>query len=171
MTAWIALVIAALSLSVSAYSLWRTLKRERVHAWAEVERTTTPRLYLLTVHLRNPTQYVLKVESLYTPQDRVPLDERQGFFLVQADAFQGKTEEWANQNQDNVESGFKLPVSGVIQPGETGSVKMLLLRGRLSAALRARVTIFYWSMENTAKYKNQVVTANVPTGGIKFKLG
>jgi len=170
MTAWFALVVSVLSFLLSAYSLWVAQKKNRVHAWAEVEKTTTPRLYILTIKLRNPTQYVLKFAALSIPLERIPIDERQSFLLIKIDAFRDQTEDWAKENLDKVERGSKLDVAGEILPGETGSVKMLLIRGSLSAALAAKITVYYWSMGNIAQYKNQVVTATVPTSGLTFKI-
>jgi hypothetical protein len=169
-TAVFALVIAALSFCLSLYSVWRVHIKETPHAWAEVEKTTTPRLYLLTIKLRNPTQYVLKFAALSIPLERIPIDERQSFLMIKIDAFRDQTEDWVKDNLDKVERGSKLDVAGEILPGETGSVQMLLIRGSLSAALAAKVTVYYWSMGNTAQYKNQVVTATVPTSGLTFKI-
>jgi hypothetical protein len=135
-----------------------------------VEKTTIPRLYLLTTKLRNPTQYVLKFAALSIPLERLPIDETQSFLLIKADAFSGRTEDWIKENLDKVERGSKLDIAGEVLPGETGSVKMLLVRGSLSAALEAKITAYYWSMENTAVHKNQVVTAKIPTSGLMLKI-
>lgn len=169
-TAVLALVISALSFALSAYSIWLARKKETPHAWAEVEKTTTPRLYLLTIKLRNPTQYVLKFAALSIPLDRIPIDETQSFLLIKADAFRGQTEDWLKENVDKVERGSKLDVAGEVLPDETGSVQILLIRGSLSAALKVKVTVYYWSMENTVRYKNQIVMAEIPTSGITFNI-
>ena len=166
----LAFVVSVLSFGLSVYSVWRVRKKETPHAWAEVEKTNTPRLYVVTVKLRNPTQYVFKFNGMSVPLDRVPVDEKQRFLLAQRDTFRGHSEEWAKENLDKVERGVKLDVSGEIPSGEIGSVKMLLIRGSLSAAQQAKITVYYWSMENEPRYRNQVVKSKLPTSGIAISV-
>jgi hypothetical protein len=166
----LALTISVLSLGLSVYSVWRVRKKETPHAWAEVEKTNTPRLYVVTVKLRNPTQYVFKFNGMSVPLDTVPVDEKQSFLLAQRDAFRGRSEEWAKENLDKVERGMKLGISGEIPSGEIGSVKMLLIRGSLSVAQEAKITVYYWSMENEPRSRSQVVKARLPTSGISISV-
>ena len=147
----------------------RTQKKSP-HAWAEVEQTTTPRLYIVTLKLRNPTQYVFKFAAVSVPIDRVPLDEKQDFVLAQRGAFRGRSDEWAKENLDKIERGVKLVIAGEIPSGEISSVKMLLIRGNLSAAHEANITLYYWSMENKARYRNQVVKARLPTSAVTIRV-
>ena len=166
----LALTVSVLSLGLSVYSVWRVRKKETPHAWAEVEKTNTPRLYVVTVKLRNPTQYVFKFNGMSVPLDTVPVDEKQSFLLAQRDAFRGRSEEWAKENLDKVERGMKLGISGEIPSGEIGSVKMLLIRGSLSVAQEAKITVYYWSMENEPRSRSQVVKARLPTSGISISV-
>jgi hypothetical protein len=166
----LALAVSVLSLGLSVYSVWRVRKKETPHAWAGVEKTNTPRLYVVTVKLRNPTQYVFKFAAMSVPLNRIPVDEKQDFLLVQRDAFRGHSEEWAKENIDKVARGMKLEISGEIPSGEIGSVKMLLIRGSLSAAQEAKITVGYWSMENKPRYRNQVVKATLPTSGLTISV-
>lgn len=168
--AGLALVISALSFGLSVYSVWFARKKETPHAWAEVEKTNTPRLYVVTLKLRNPTQYVFKFAAVSVPIDRVPLDENQDFVMAPRGAFHGRSEEWVKDNLDKVERGIKLDIAGEIPSGEIGSVKMLLIRGNLSAAREAKITVYYWSMENKARYRNQVVKARLPSSGVTISV-
>ena len=113
-----------------------------------MEKTNTPGLYVVTVKLRNPTQYLFKFAAISVPLHRIPVDEKQNFLLVQRGAFRGHSEEWAKENLDKIERGVKLGISGEIPSGEIGDVKVLLIRGSLSAAREARITVHYRSMEN-----------------------
>jgi len=166
----LALVVSVLSLGLSGYSIWRVRKKETPHAWAEVERTNTPRLYVVTVKLRNPTQYLFKFSGISVPLDRVPVDERQRFILVERGAFRGHSEQWAKDNLDNIERGVKLNISGDIPSGEIGNVKVFLVRGSLSSAQEAKITVYYWSMENKARYRSQVVKASLPAAGVAISV-
>jgi hypothetical protein len=168
--AGLALVVSALSFGLSVYSVWFARKKETPHAWAEVQQTNTPRLYVVTVKLRNPTQYVFKFAGISVPVDRIPVDEKQNFLLARPYAFRGRSEEWAKENLDKVERGTKLDISGEIPSGEIGDAKMLLIRGNLSAAQEAKITVYYWSMENKARYRNQVIKASLPTSGVTIKI-
>jgi hypothetical protein len=170
MTAWLALCVSALSFSLSAYSLWLMREKERVHAWAEVDKTTTPRLYILTIKLRNPTHYTLKFAGLSVPVEQAPVNAAQDFLLARLNAFRGRSEEWAKENLDKVERGATLHIAGEIPPGETSKVRALLIRGNLSAATKTKVTVYYWSMQNTARYNNQIVTATLPSLGYNTSI-
>jgi hypothetical protein len=168
--AGLALVVSTLSFALSVYSVWLSRKKETPHAWAEVEKTNTPRLFVVTVKLRNPTQYVFKFAALSVPLDRIPVDEKQDFLLAQRGTFAGRSEAWAIENLDKVERGAKLEIAGEIPPSQTGSVKVLLILGGLSAAQEAKITVYYWSMENKARYSSQVVKAGLPTSGITISI-
>src|SRR4051794_36109667 len=86
----LALVISALSFALSVYSVWRIKRKETPHAWAEVENTNVPNLYTATIYLKNPTQYFLAFQSVGIRLQRIPVDEKQDFRLIQYGAFRGR---------------------------------------------------------------------------------
>jgi hypothetical protein len=104
----LALVVSILSLGLSAYSAWQVRRKETPHAWAEIESTKVPNIFTATIKMRNPTQYFLSFSAVMVPIERIPVDEKQSFRLVEYGAFKGRTDEWVKENYRTIESGFKL---------------------------------------------------------------
>ena len=164
-----ALVISSLSFALSFYSVWRVRKKETSHAWAEIERTgVRDNFFVLTIKLRNPTQYLLKFAALSVPLSRYPMDERQDFYLMNHFTLQS--------SQAFIEENLKGPtylktdLTGDVPSGEIGSITKYLIRGRLSAAREVKITLCYSSMESASRYKHLTIKGRLPASGIGIAL-
>jgi hypothetical protein len=166
----LALVVAALGFVLSFLSFWRVRQMGEPHAWAQIEATDIRNCYKLTVKMRNPTPYVLKFDSLGVEIQRVPVDDKQDFRLVELKSLSGTTQAEVAASLSRAVPHFKMQVVAEVPSGEIGSVEAILMRGTLSTAAQGDITLYYWSMENKPRYRTQIVRARLPSQGITISL-
>jgi hypothetical protein len=170
----LALVVALASFAVAYLSFRRTSKQDEPNAWVELEPLTQENCWTASIHLKNPTRYPLKVQAVSVPLSRVPVDDKQGFLLA-------ATEEAlklirAEDLPEALRSGdpgrfVKMSVEDVtVDSGSESVMQVMLQRGRLSTAAEAAITLHYWMILETPRFRTLTVRARLPSAGIRLQL-
>jgi hypothetical protein len=159
----LALGVSTLALLVSAISLWRTYAAEQPAAWAEVQTTEIPNCWLANIHLRCPSSRSWRPISLVVPLKKLPLSERQDFLLSEPTGDGGQ-----------ISSGRSLKMSlearNPVQPGETGTFTVMLIRGRLSDATTVKMQFCIQSLTAKSRYKTLSIAGKIPSSGIALAI-
>jgi hypothetical protein len=172
----LALLISSLGFVVSFISYRRVSKLEQPLAWVEIESIGVQDCWRASIHLSNPTRQVLKLTKVSTPIKRVPIDARQDFILGD---YQEALSECGNDlgklgavlGGKDRHLSISLPADHeAIQPGATGVFRFLLFRGRLSTARKAKFSIHYVSMEETAKRSSKKILGEIPGPGLEIQV-
>jgi hypothetical protein len=173
-----ALGISAAGLAISILSFRRVGKLEEPVAWAETTALIVENCWVITVHLRNPsTRYAVRLASLGVPITRVPVDDKQDFLLGDYTLAFKECENDVVKLRKIVEQmptkAFKMSVPAdtpLISPGDTYAFRALLFRGRLSAASRAKLTLYYYLMKENPSYRTKQMQLSLAERGLTFEL-
>jgi hypothetical protein len=158
----IALFVSAIGLLISYLSFRKASQNDEPSAWGELHTIGSDNCWRLSIHLRNRTRFDIKPSSLAVPLVRYPVDAKQDFLLGDYD---GALKEAGGDiakllsilpsKDTNIKMSTPDAFSN-IHSGEEGVMYALLFRGGLSVKRVAAITLSYWSMEETPRYKTRI---------------
>jgi hypothetical protein len=170
----LALAVSLASFTVAYLSFRRTSKLDEPNAWLEIE-TITENCWKVTIQVRNPTRYTLRLGKIGVPITRVPVDAKQDFLLGDYEAALRECGDdpsklaYATQGKDNILS-MEVPAPPQSVPsGAMGVVNVLLFRGKLSVAPEVAISLSYLSMEETPRPKSLTLRGQL-TGARRLQI-
>jgi hypothetical protein len=172
----LAFMVSLASFTIAYLSFRRTSKLNEPNAWLEIE-SITENCWKVTIQVRNPTRYTLRLGKIGVPITRVPVDAKQNFLLGDYEAALRECGDdlsklaSATSGKDTILT-MEVPAHLQSVPsGAMGVVNVLLFRGKLSVAPKVAISLSYLSMEETPRPKSLTLRGQL-TGArrIQFQL-
>lgn len=172
----LALCISAVGLLISYLSYRKASKHDEPMAWAEIHTIGVEDCWLLTLHLRNRTDFDIRANALLVPIEQVPIDSKRAFMLADYD----EVIKAADNNIANIPNvlpkctwHMKMPLSGdfpIIPSGTTGAVRAFITRGKINSVSKVKVELFYVLLMEKRKYLKRSVQVILPSSGLTLSI-